>query len=828
MKIAVIAPSPVPFAFGGAERLWLGLTNYFADHTRHVSELIKVPSPERDFHEIVASYRRFASLDLSQFDMVISGKYPAWMAAHPNHVVYMLHRLRGLYDTWPGDMATVLPDDALLAPLRRLLTHPSTDRALLPELFGEIVDLIGADPPHEWLALPAPLIRAVVHKLDSIGLAQWQIRKYVAISHNVRRRAGYFPAGAEVEVAHMPSDLALGILRGERADGRDSLHTTNADTANPDASNADIRGAVDPRAIGGLDGLVPTFFTVSRLDHAKRIALVIDAFRQVEGHARLVIAGDGPQRHELALRARGDNRIAFAGRLTEDELARHYRTALAVAFVPHDEDYGLVTLEALAAGRPVATVTDAGGVLEFIEDGVTGLVAQPDAAALAQAFRQLLADPAWALAMGAAGRERVRPVTWSSLGTALLLPAGGATRRRIVMANTYPLWPVDTGGKRRLWALARELSARADVTMVSLLRHDGKAEEIAFSRHLREVRIPISAAHIEAEWALTKQLDETSVSDIAAALFGHLTPALAHELTARLKGASLAIASHPYLYRFLRAAWDGPVWYDAHNVETLLKDKILPGTPKGRAVLAEVEALERACVADAERVLAVSDAERAVFRDMFGKPEERITVVPNGSDLPADPHLERARRDALKQRLGVAGPLALFVGSWHAPNVEGALALLDIALESPQWTFWLVGRMSEAAELREAAIPDNVRILGPVDEAQMQAIFAAADVGINPVVLGAGTNLKVIDYAAHGALVLTTPEGLAGLGGDEVPGGGLTDGVHVVVAARGHMAAALARIAADGIGAYDGMVEAAFAHVRDNLTWRAIVERIAF
>lgn len=803
MKIAVIAPSPVPFAFGGAERVWLGLTQYFANETRHLCELIKLPSPERNFHEIVDSYRQFAYLDLSQFDLVISGKYPAWMVSHHNHVIYMLHRLRGLYDTWPADMAVDLPDDALLGRLKRLFDNPSTCRTQLPELFGEVDRLIAADPPEAWFALPAPLIRAVVHKLDAIGTARGQISKYVSISGNVRRRAGYFPADVEVEVAHVPSDLALAILREPAADGAED-------------------------AVDGVDGIAPTFFTVSRLDSAKRIDLVIDAFRRVKGDARLVIAGDGPQREDLSRQARGDNRISFVGRLTEEELAGHYRTALAVAFVPYDEDYGLVTLEALAAGRPVVTVADAGGVLEFVEDGVTGRVAAPEADSLAGAFQSLLDDPAAALRMGAAGRERVRKVTWPRLGTALALPASVDRRRRIVMANTYSLWPVDTGGKRRLWAMARELSQRADVTIVALVRYDEPAEELVFSPHLREIRIPVSREHIEAEWALTRRVEETSISDISATLYGHLTPALGCELSLRLAGASLAIASHPYLYRFLRAAWEGPIWYDAHNVETLLKDKILPATPAGRAVLAEVAELERECVAGAERILTVSEAERAVFRDMFGKPEGDIVLVPNGADLPADPYLERGRREALKQRLGVTGPLALFVGSWHGPNVEGALALIDIARQCPEWTFWLVGGMSAAAELRAASPPDNVRILGPVDEAQMLAIFAAADVGINPVVLGAGTNLKVIDYAASGALVLTTPIGLAGLGGDEVPGGGLADGVHAVVAERERMAEALRRIAAEGIGAYDDTVARAHAYVRDHLTWRAIMRAVPF
>ncbi|MFC0217068.1 glycosyltransferase family 4 protein [Pseudochelatococcus lubricantis] len=789
MKIAVIAPSPVPFAFGGAERVWLGLTQYYAYETKHVCELIKVPTLERNFREIVNGYRQFSCLDLSHFDLVISGKYPAWMVSHRNHAVYMLHRLRGLYDTWPGDLDTALPDDALLGPLRPLLEGPSTCRSQLSEIFGEIDRLLAADPPAHWLALPGPLIRAVVHKLDDIGLSTGSISRHVAISHNVCRRAGYFPQDAEPEVAYVPSDLGLAILKED-----------------------------DAGTITGPDGAAPTFFTASRLDHAKRISLIIDAFRRVEGPARLVIAGDGPQRQELTLRAKGDGRISFAGRLSEQELARHYRTALAVPFVPYDEDYGLITLEALAAGRPVVTVRDAGGVLEFVEDGVTGLVTDTDPAALAAAFESLLADPERALRMGAAGRERVRPITWQNLGTALVIPSRKRPRRRIVIANSYLLWPVDTGGKRRLWSLAREFARTADVTVVSLGRDDTPAEEFFFSPHFREVRIPISPEHIDAEWALTKKLDETSVSDISAALYGHLTPALSRELRGRLAGADLAIACHPYLYRFIREAWEGPIWYDAHNVETLLKDAMLPKTPAGRAVLAEVAQLERECVEGAERILTVSEEEKAAFRDMFGKPEDRIVLVPNGTDIPADPLLERGRREALKEKLGVHGPLALYVGSWHAPNVEGAVALAGIARERPEWTFWFVGKMCAAPELRARDLPPNVSLLGLVGEDVLQTVFAAADVGINPVIVGAGTNFKVIDYAARGALVLTTPIGIRGLD--------MKDGEHVIVAERERMAEALAHIAGRGMGAHEGMIANAFSHVRDHFTWETILRDV--
>ena len=52
--------------------------------------VIKLPSPEGDLRSLLASYEQFAKLDLSGFDLVVSGKYPAWMVDHPRHVALAL------------------------------------------------------------------------------------------------------------------------------------------------------------------------------------------------------------------------------------------------------------------------------------------------------------------------------------------------------------------------------------------------------------------------------------------------------------------------------------------------------------------------------------------------------------------------------------------------------------------------------------------------------------------------------------------------------------------------------------------------------------------
>ncbi len=77
MKIAIVAPSPVPFLIGGAEKFWWGLHHHINQLTPHVAELFKIPSRDCTFWGTIEAYEEFTGFDLAHFDMVISSKFPA-------------------------------------------------------------------------------------------------------------------------------------------------------------------------------------------------------------------------------------------------------------------------------------------------------------------------------------------------------------------------------------------------------------------------------------------------------------------------------------------------------------------------------------------------------------------------------------------------------------------------------------------------------------------------------------------------------------------------------------------------------------------------------
>ena len=111
MNIAIVAPSPVPLMIGGAENLWWGLLEHLNHHTPHHADLIKLPTPERNFWEIVDSYHDWAALDVTGYDLVISGSIR-----------------RGWWPTHGTSATSFTPFAAYMTPIRRIGPNAARQR----------------------------------------------------------------------------------------------------------------------------------------------------------------------------------------------------------------------------------------------------------------------------------------------------------------------------------------------------------------------------------------------------------------------------------------------------------------------------------------------------------------------------------------------------------------------------------------------------------------------------------------------------------------------------------------------------------------------------
>ncbi len=159
------------------------------------------------------------------------------------------------------------------------------------------------------------------------------------------------------------------------------------------ASEDSVGEALSGRAAGTYA------LVVSRLAPEKGVDVAIDACR-IAG-VRLVVAGDGPERDALRVRA-GDGDVRFAGRVDDAEL-RRLRAGAALAIVPSRsaETFGMAAAEAMAAGVPVVA-SRVGALPELVEGA--GLVEPGDATAVAEAIGRRWRD----VAAAQRGRARVR------------------------------------------------------------------------------------------------------------------------------------------------------------------------------------------------------------------------------------------------------------------------------------------------------------------------------------------------------------------------------------------------------------------------------------
>jgi glycosyltransferase involved in cell wall biosynthesis len=185
-----------------------------------------------------------------------------------------------------------------------------------------------------------------------------------------------------------------------------------------------------PRLAARLSAAAPAYgdfvLSVGRIESVKRVDLLVSAMARVDKPIRLVVAGEGTQRENVervATAAGVSDRVDFLGSVDDERLLELYREALAVLYPPYDEDFGYVTLEAFLSRKPVVTATDSGGPNEFVVDGVNGFVRAADPDAFADAINALARDRRRTAAMGDAGFERARTVTWDGVIEKLTAPA---------------------------------------------------------------------------------------------------------------------------------------------------------------------------------------------------------------------------------------------------------------------------------------------------------------------------------------------------------------------------------------------------------------------
>jgi glycosyltransferase involved in cell wall biosynthesis len=162
---------------------------------------------------------------------------------------------------------------------------------------------------------------------------------------------------------------------------------------------------------------------IARLEHHKRQHLLVEALGLSRSSVRLRFVGTGwTPAYGRHLRDRadelgvGDRVVVDDTWVEETEKRKILGSALASAYLPLDEDsYGYPSLEAAYSQKAILTTTDAGGVLEFVQDGQSGLIVDSSPASLAGAMDRLYSEAGLAQRLGEGALNRIDElnISWS-------------------------------------------------------------------------------------------------------------------------------------------------------------------------------------------------------------------------------------------------------------------------------------------------------------------------------------------------------------------------------------------------------------------------------
>jgi FkbM family methyltransferase len=702
MNIAVVVPVMKSGEKGGAEAFYAGLVKGLRDTPNDVDR-IDVVIDESSFEAILEGYERCAKLDLGDYDLVISTKAPTYAVRHRTHVSYLLHTIRVFYDMFHREFGKGTPEQFR----QRRLIHALDERALQPDHVH-----------HHFVIGHAPYKR-----LYDVALCWQQIT---------------------FEVLHPPPAL---------------------------------QGFREPRA--GAYVLVP-----GRLHRWKRVDLIIKAFQYVKRDIPLRIVGTGEDESRLRALAAGDPRIEFLGRVTDEQLLELYAGALAVPFVPINEDYGLITIEAFRSRKPVITCLDSGEPTVFVRDHETGFVVRPEPEIIAQKINYLIDHPDHGAEMGAKGFAAVSHITWDAVVARLLSavePPRKHVRRwemrpavrrpvKVLITDNQCIEPAVGGGRLRLLGLYRTLTEGIEATYVGTYDWRGPGyRELQLSRRLREIDIPQSSEHFVLNDHLNALLPGKTIIDVTIPWLVWSSPALVEAVCQHAAQADVVIFSHPWMYGCVRDVVHTSgkiIIYDSQNCEAVLRAKLLGSNEFGTCLAQSVKWIEGILCEESDLILACSDEDKRTFVEVYDLKPQKILVVPNGVNVRAIRPATPSARARARQHLAMEGFVALFIGSAYPPNLEAVgLILNQLAPANPEVTFVLVGGASEPSIVAGVAphIPRNVRLLGHVSDAGRDEAYAAADMAINPMVTGSGTNIKMLDFLAAGLPTLTTSVGARGI-----------------------------------------------------------------
>jgi glycosyltransferase involved in cell wall biosynthesis len=512
-----------------------------------------------------------------------------------------------------------------------------------------------------------------------------------------------------------------------------------------------------------------------------------------------------PRRGNVRLLGRIDEK-------TKRDLFMHVDVAINPMF--SGAGTNLKTLEYLSFGIPLVS-TDVGVRGLNLQDGEHFLKA--DKKNFAEKIRELIAHAEMREKISCSGQFFVTEnYSWESISREVrdkldMLPLEGkGNRKRVVLLNDYPVSHPTGGGEIRINSLHGALSRYCDIVLLCL-NNSTQITTAQITRTFTEISFPKTPEH-SAEEERVNSMHWISAGDVVSSYMVVENPFYMAALKTFHGTADLIVLQHPYLMPALNLLGGKPLIYESHNFESGLKKELLKDHPLSGKLIAQVEVVEREASRRSALVLGVSKEDIAHLAE-FSRIEERyFHLIRNGVEI-RDELFPRETYEEVKKILRGRRSV-LFIGSGHVPNVTALnFIITSLAPALPQALFFVIGTACYA--FRQDQVPENVLLFGRLDDKYKECLLRIADVAINPVVEGSGSNLKLAEYLAYKIPTVTTMMGARGYE--------IEDGREVLISDLQEFAGRVEYLLGND-GAREALANQGYVYARRELGWNVLAD----
>ncbi|MCQ1535094.1 glycosyltransferase family 4 protein [Methanosarcina sp. KYL-1] len=336
--------------------------------------------------------------------------------------------------------------------------------------------------------------------------------------------------------------------------------------------------------------------------------------------------------------------------------------------------------------------------------------------------------------------------------------------QKILDIAPFGVFPPTNGGSIRINSLNMRLSKEYDIFL--------------FSQGLRSHEFRLSSK----SWVtkINPNYTEYRFINIPSLFFTHLLSKMTippvffndilrfinpSSLKDRLETSDLIQVEHPwqFKYAFSNKNTTTPIIFVEHNVELCLQDQLLR-SKFSKNFLQYVEKNEAFALDKSNAIFSVSNEDKDKLIEYYDVDKSKIYVVPNGVDTALFKPSTEKEKELLKQKFNLVGKkIVLFTGWAYQPNYEAVEEIIRISkeLNDDNLVFLIVGKVGERFLYDNNNTLNNILFTGRVES--VEPYYKLADIAINPMKSGSGSNLKMLEYLSSGLPIITTDVGARGL-----------------------------------------------------------------